>query len=270
MIFSALIVLLGESLAEVIVELGLKKAIRKVLPKKGNSPQDQLVKQLKKGDFEIIQRALVGACEDILKQYATEEERNHIAQLLDAFVDSKSSPSLKALSAQITHKYLLGNPDSASTVALTKEIHQAIVPAKNAEGVGYDENTQVELLHRFFIAYRERLLQEPALAFAREYFQLIETRKQTNLQEAMLERLDTIADNMVRPFEDVTAARQEYRDYLVKEFKDHVIRGFAPQVGGRVISLPLAKIFLPLQAIEGRRRSLNTLMMISGDRPLAR
>ncbi|GEM_PF-6938100 len=252
MIFSALIVLLGESLAEVIVELGLKKAFRKILPKKGNSPQDKLVKQLKKGDFEIIQRALTGAQEDILMQCATEEERNRIAPLLDAFVESKPTPSLKALSAQITHKYLLGDPNSASTVTFAKEVHQAIVPSENTHVVGFDEKAQIELLHRFFVAYREKLLQEPALAFAREYFQLIETRKQTNLQEAMLERLDAIADNMIQPVEDVTAVQQEYRDYLVKEFKDHVIRGFAPQVGGRVISLPLAKIFLPLQAIEGR------------------
>ena len=52
--------------------------------------------------------------------------------------------------------------------------------------------------------------------------------------------------------QDFSAIRQEYCDYLIKELKDHTIRGFAPQVGGRVISLPLAKIFLPLQAIEGR------------------
>jgi DNA-binding transcriptional ArsR family regulator len=54
------------------------------------------------------------------------------------------------------------------------------------------------------------------------------------------------------PFEDFNSIRQAYRDYLIKELKDHIIRGFAPQVGGKVLSLPLAKIFLPLQAVEGR------------------
>ena len=54
------------------------------------------------------------------------------------------------------------------------------------------------------------------------------------------------------PVEDFGLIRQAYFDYLIKELKDHTIRGIAPQVGGRVISLPLAKIFLPLQAVEGR------------------
>ncbi|MCL4298461.1 MAG: HEAT repeat domain-containing protein [Anaerolineae bacterium] len=52
--------------------------------------------------------------------------------------------------------------------------------------------------------------------------------------------------------EDFSAIRQAYFDYLVLEYKDHVIRGFSPRVSGRDVSLPLAKVFLPLQAIEGR------------------
>ena len=44
----------------------------------------------------------------------------------------------------------------------------------------------------------------------------------------------------------------ETQRQMVKELKDHILRGFAPQIGGKVLSLPLAKIFLPLQAIEGR------------------
>jgi len=50
----------------------------------------------------------------------------------------------------------------------------------------------------------------------------------------------------------VADVRRDYRLHLVDALRDHLIRGFAPQVGGRVISLPLAKIFLPLQAVEGR------------------
>ena len=46
--------------------------------------------------------------------------------------------------------------------------------------------------------------------------------------------------------------RIAYLEALVNELQEHTIRGFAPQVGGRVLSLPLAKIFLPLQAQEGR------------------
>jgi len=46
--------------------------------------------------------------------------------------------------------------------------------------------------------------------------------------------------------------KQEYLKYLVQQLKDHTLRGFAPQVGGRALSLPLSEIFLPLQAVEGR------------------
>src|SRR5262249_23920127 len=51
---------------------------------------------------------------------------------------------------------------------------------------------------------------------------------------------------------DAEVVRQQYRAALVDELKDHTSRGFAPWVGGKVLSLPLAKILLPLQAIEGR------------------
>ena len=52
--------------------------------------------------------------------------------------------------------------------------------------------------------------------------------------------------------EEFSKVRQEYCEYLIRELKDHTIRGFAPQVGSRVLSLPISQIFLPLQAVEGR------------------
>ncbi len=72
------------------------------------------------------------------------------------------------------------------------------------------------------------------------------------MERALLERLDEISQNMKPPEEDWEVIGQEYRNYLVSELKDHIIRGFAPQVDNSVLSLPLAKIFLPLQALEGR------------------
>ena len=52
--------------------------------------------------------------------------------------------------------------------------------------------------------------------------------------------------------DESSKVRQEYCEYLIRELKDHTIRGFAPQVGSRVLSLPISQIFLPLQAVEGR------------------
>ena len=54
------------------------------------------------------------------------------------------------------------------------------------------------------------------------------------------------------PSAEFSKVRQEYYEYLIQELKDHTIRGFAPQVGGRVLSLPISQIFLPLRAVEGR------------------
>ncbi|MBN1659468.1 MAG: HEAT repeat domain-containing protein [Anaerolineae bacterium] len=46
--------------------------------------------------------------------------------------------------------------------------------------------------------------------------------------------------------------RRQYYRYLAKELKEHLIRGFAPQVGGKLLSLPISRIFMPLSAVEGR------------------
>ena len=56
----------------------------------------------------------------------------------------------------------------------------------------------------------------------------------------------------VQPEPDYARLRSEYFQYLVNDLKEHTLRGYAPQVGGRVLSLPLSKIFLPLEAVEGR------------------
>ena len=54
------------------------------------------------------------------------------------------------------------------------------------------------------------------------------------------------------PAEGLDQVREAYFEYLKKDLKDHVIRGFTPQVSGQVLSLPISEIFLPLQAVEGR------------------
>jgi HEAT repeat protein len=52
--------------------------------------------------------------------------------------------------------------------------------------------------------------------------------------------------------ENFEQTQAEYFQYLINDLRDHTLRGFAPQVSGKVLSLPLSKIFLPLQAVEGR------------------
>ncbi|MCP4661507.1 MAG: NACHT domain-containing protein, partial [bacterium] len=73
-----------------------------------------------------------------------------------------------------------------------------------------------------------------------------------NLGSALTAELKKQLDTGERRLGRVADVRRDYRLHLVDELREHVMRGFAPQVGGRVLSLPLAKIFLPLKALEGR------------------
>ena len=46
--------------------------------------------------------------------------------------------------------------------------------------------------------------------------------------------------------------RRGYMDALVQQHRLLRMHGIAPRVGGRELSLPLAKVFIPLRAAEGR------------------
>lgn len=73
-----------------------------------------------------------------------------------------------------------------------------------------------------------------------------------NLGEPLRVEFSKQLDWAERRLGRIVDVRRDYKLYLADELREHVLRGFAPQVGGRVLSLPLGKIFLPLQAVEGR------------------
>ncbi|MCP4658191.1 MAG: NACHT domain-containing protein, partial [bacterium] len=79
-----------------------------------------------------------------------------------------------------------------------------------------------------------------------------EMLERPNLEAAMAAELRKQLDLAERRLGRIADVRRDYRLHLADELREHVLRGFAPQVGGRVLSLPLAKIFLPLKALEGR------------------
>jgi HEAT repeat protein/DNA replication protein DnaC len=252
MIFSAIVISLGSSLAKALFDKSMEKTADTILSKTVAKAKEKLEKKLKLGKYQVIQRALTGARTDVLKQCQIPEQRRHVTIILDGLLKSNADPLLAEISTQVTQIYLLPAPNSPPIQPLARLYRNLNGSSVILDSGLSEESALNNLFDAFFMAFRERLLREPDFAYLREYFQLTEARQQTTLQQAMLERLDAIAANTAQQVEDLTAVRQDYRDYLVKEFKDHVIRGFAPQVGGRVISLPLAKIFLPLQATEGR------------------
>jgi len=65
------------------------------------------------------------------------------------------------------------------------------------------ETDLATLLAAFFHAFRERLLREKDFVHLREYFQLTETRQQTEIQQDMRNLLESIAANTARDVESI-------------------------------------------------------------------
>ena len=100
------------------------------------------------------------------------------------------------------------------------------------------------LLGRLTVAEAEDLRLE-----ARRLEKALEPQK---LEPAMRDELGKQLELANRKLGRVEDTAREYAQALLDELHDHIIRGFAPQVGGKVLSLPLSEVFLPLQALEGR------------------
>ncbi|MEE8586101.1 MAG: hypothetical protein V3T83_14755, partial [Acidobacteriota bacterium] len=79
-----------------------------------------------------------------------------------------------------------------------------------------------------------------------------EMLQRPNLKRALREEFKKQIDVAESRLGRIRDERRDYRLYLMDELRQHQLRGFAPQIGGRVLSLPLAKVFLPLRAVEGR------------------
>ncbi|MGB0384893.1 MAG: HEAT repeat domain-containing protein [Ardenticatenaceae bacterium] len=248
MSFSAIAIALGSGIVEALAQQALDTAAGSV----ASQAQEKLVEKFKRGQFGVIQGALEGARDDLVAECERLEQREMVTRVLDRLLESHSGALLDEFTVQVTQVYLFPTPEGPPTASLARlyRKHEGVVAV--LRGQVPSEAALTELLAAFFTAFRERLLREPDFAYLREYFQLTETREQSDLLKGVLGHLEEIAANTARPVVDLSGLRQEYFDYLIREHKDHVIRGFSPRVSGRDVSLPLAKIFLPLEAIEGR------------------
>lgn len=246
----AIIVSIGSSLLSILASKSVETAVDPVLSKL----KDKLTELFGLGKYEAIQRALEGAREDVLQKFATSAERASVGQVLNSIFDIKPSPFVDEFAKQINRDYLLSSPTADPPQYLAESFHLMVKESSSTPPITNLENTSTSnLFCDFFLVFRERLLKEEDFAYLREYYHLLEARQQTNLQKQMLDGIERIAANTAKQMEDFDAIRKEYFSYLARELSAHTIRGFAPQVGGRrVISLPLAKIFVPLRAVEGR------------------
>jgi hypothetical protein len=246
--FPSLVIALGTMLASALIEVTTSGILDPVVA----TAKDTLAKKLKLGKYEAIDRAVHGAYADVLAQCTTEAQRNVVQTVLSAVVGSDATPFITEFSQQIVYRYLLPAPNLVAIQPLTRLYRQLSGPAAVVRGEVPDEQVLNSLFETYFVAFRERLLREEDFQHLREYFQLIEHRQQTSLQTNMVELLEALVANTAHSIEDFAQARQAYLDSIVHDLKDHTIRGFSPQVGSRVLSLSLAEIFLPLQAVERR------------------
>ena len=214
--------------------------------------KENLEKKFKLGKYGVIQRCLEGARDDLLAKCETDEQQQIVNQILDKLLGSKQDASLDEFTQQMTQVYLLPSLEISPTQTLPELSQLDTGPYVQMKSLVSDDPALTNILAMFFSAFRNRLLLEPDFANLREYFKLAESQSQTHLLKDISACLAAIKANTAKPTEDINTAQQEYLDFLVRKYKDHVIRGFSPRVSGRDVSLPLEKIFLPLQAIEGR------------------
>ncbi|MEZ4709074.1 MAG: hypothetical protein R3A44_17840 [Caldilineaceae bacterium] len=242
MLVSPFVIALGSVIGGAITETTTDVFLGPVVQK----ARDKLLEKFKLGKYESIDRSLKGAHIDVIENFATDDEKHTVHNVLTPLLDSQSSQPLAEFSKAVTQIYLFPTAHEIDSQPLIKQYRKFSNPSALVKGEIPDEASLTAIFDSFFQAFRERLLREADFAHLRDFFQLVETREQTKL-------LRTIAQNTASSDnDDFTAIKQEYLAYLVNEYKDLTIRGFAPQVGSRVVSLSLAKVFLPLQAIEGR------------------
>lgn len=251
----AFVITVGSLLANALVQASLKKTSEAITDPIFAKAKDKFEQRFKKGKYGAIHKALLAAREDIFQQCTTTEQHRHVKQILDPLFSADS----RLLSAEFNEqagRYLLPSPGTppAQSLAITYRRVSGVAAILKKEVP--DEIALTRLLEAFLTAFRERLLQHKDFAHLRDYYQLKETRHQTDLQTEICDLLEAIAVNTarpVKPIEDFSEINQAYLDYQIRTIEAHPISGFAPQIGGgRVISLPLSEIFLPLHSIEGQ------------------
>lgn len=251
----AFVITVGSLLANALVQASLKKTSEAITDPIFTKAKDKFEQRFKKGKYGAIHKALLAARDDILQQCTTTEQHRYVKQILDPLFSANS----RLLSAEFNEqagRYLLPSPETppAQSLAITYRRVSGVAAILKKEAP--DEIALTRLLEAFLTAFRERLLQHKDFAHLRDYYQLKETRHQTNLQTEICDLLEAIVANTarpVKPIEDFSEIHQAYLDYQIRTIEAHPIIGFAPQIGGgRVISLPLSEIFLPLHSIEGQ------------------
>lgn len=248
MVVSAIALTVATAIGEALLTAGAEVIASESLTKM-RAKLDQWRKQ---GRYEEIQLALERARQDVLAQCSTDEQRAHVQRVLDTLFQASSGLLLEAFSTVVKQAYSLAHNEQVSTTTLAITYRKISSPSDVVQGLVPDQDTVDVIFQTFFAAFHEQLLRIPDFSYLREYAQLTTARQQVDLQHIMIGYLAAISANTAHPVEETFQLQSKYLAYLVDELKELTLRGFAPQVSGKVLSLPLADIFLPLQATEGR------------------
>ncbi|MEM7532411.1 MAG: HEAT repeat domain-containing protein [Chloroflexota bacterium] len=242
MSFSAITIAAGTALAGALTTVAVEMATAPAAAK----AKDVLERQLKSGKYEAIETALAYAEDALLSQSDLPIEPETVSMVIDNLLNAEATPLVTAFATHIPKIYLFPQEETHDVSAVVSAYRKASSQKDLVAGNVPSRDTLADIISRYFTAFQEELLKNEHFTPVREYFSLMEERRQTDL-------LARIADKLTPKELEWTAIEYDYREFLQNELGAHTIRGFSPQVGGgNVISLPLSKIFLPLRAAEGR------------------
>ena len=241
----AIAIALGYALAGAIAQQAVNTATDTLRSPLAINARERLEKRLKTGKYGAIQKALEGGASVLLAPPQTDQQRQSIDKIFGTLLIAGPSPLLGEFSAQATQVYLLSGSGTQKTPALAKSYRRAYGPVAIVKDEVLDEATLTALFQAFFLAFRERLLQEPDFDYLRQYPQFVEERKQTGLQQEILDRLDTIAASLAKPVEDFSAVRLQYCQYLINALKDHTIAVLLRKCAAGWLVCPSPNLFAP-------------------------
>lgn len=246
--FSELAIAIGSSLAGILGSKSVETGATPFLSKAKN----RLEQKLKLGKYEDLQKAAEEALDDVVQDFKG-RDRSYARQAIGIMLTLPTTNFINEMARQINFSLFFSTSDQQQNENSDQLIELFY---HSSDKLAKDEQRKRILnlcIYRFIDAFKERLLQKQDFAFLREYAQLDEVRKQTKIQEQILQHLENIYASTFIAKKKSEKIKQEYYDYLKRGLKDHTIRGFAPHVGGRnIISVPLSEIFVPLKATEGR------------------
>lgn len=158
---------------------GVETALEPPLHKAKEKAEGQLDKALRQGKDGAVQEVLRAATWPAVQEYRTEAERETAWTVLKAMAEDSESEALRSeFAEQVQKSFIVRTQVRPDTKALARTYGAA-------RGLAPSQKAVEGILERFFDKVREGLLLREEFGFLREYEQLSEARKHTELLETI-------------------------------------------------------------------------------------